>query len=362
MTTLGARASGRTRLALIYGSAAPHLCGVESSTVIMHSALKHYDMAVERIDLGAWRISQTAALLRRVSAHSPDVILIAYPTLAFDRGLGPILFSLLQRIAPLIVVVHEFSHVHVLRRLAISALVARAALVVVTTEEEKASLLGWNSWLARRIAVNPIPSNIPRREWLPSPECEIIMFGQIRPDKGIEAFLTCCDLLAKAKPDLRFRIVGSEVPRFADYAAHIRREAAKRNVEVLENLTNDAVADSFARATVALLPFPDGATERRSSLMAALACGVPIVTTKGPSTPKTLDLAMAPADDYAQLVRYTLDYSTDPASRLAAHRRSVRVAEQFSTPTVIGPIAGWIQALRRDGVQRPYRQAMADKV
>ena len=361
MTTSEARAGGKTRLAMIYGSVAPHFCGVESTTEIMHAALESYGMDVDRVDLGDWRIGRVVALLRRVSALRPDAILMAYPTLAFDRKLGPILFSLLQRIAPMIVLVHEFKHVHPLRRLTISALVARAALVVVTTEAEKASLLGWNPWLARRIAINPIPSTIPPREWLPSPECEIVMFGQFRPDKGIEGFLTCCDMLAKAKPDLRFRIIGSETPRFADYAVRIRREAAERNVAILENLTNDAVADSLARATVALLPFPDGATERRSSLIAALGCGVPVVTTTGENTPKSLDLAMAPADDYAQLVHHTLDYSTDQASRLAAHRRSVRNAEQFSIPTVCGPIAGWIEALRRNGPHRLLRSAMADK-
>jgi glycosyltransferase involved in cell wall biosynthesis len=65
------------------------------------------------------------------------------------------------------------------------------------------------------------------------------------------------------------------------------------------------VAEVLARAQVAYLPFPDGASHRRTSLIAALSHGAAIVTTRGLQTPPELgdvvEFASTPADAFTAI-------------------------------------------------------------
>ncbi len=323
------------RLVMICGSVKPQFCGVESNTALLMSGLARRGVIVREVNIGRWTCAGVTQLLRSVRAERPDAILMPYPTLAFGRKLGPILFALIQRIAPLVVVLHEFAMVHPLRRLAASALVARAARVNITSEREKAALTAWNPWIRDRVRILRVPSNIPLRAWAPGTPTEIVVFSQLRPDKGLEAFLTCCESLTRLLPDARLRIIGSEVPRMAEYAREIRARAARTGVMVTENLDDDAVADTLSKATVALLPYPDGVSFRRASMFAAAACGVPIVTLSGPETPPELAQILQPVDSIAALIARTIHFVNDPAARMAAHAACMQIRELVSLDRIL---------------------------
>lgn len=95
---------------------------------------------------------------------------------------------------------------------------------------------------------------------------------------------------------------------------------------VTEGLEAEAVAEQLAQASVALLPFPDGASFRRGSLLAAAACGVPIVTRHGHDTPETLTRLLQPCTSQAALVARVLACLDQQTTRFAAHRASLEVA------------------------------------
>jgi glycosyltransferase involved in cell wall biosynthesis len=80
------------------------------------------------------------------------------------------------------------------------------------------------------------------------------------------------------------------------------------------------VAAALRACDVAVQPYPDGATTRRTSLMAALANGVPTVTTDGPLTEqvwRTAGVRLAPAGDATSIARAVYDVLHDAPARAA---------------------------------------------
>jgi glycosyltransferase involved in cell wall biosynthesis len=252
-------------------------------------------LSIERIDLGDWRLGRTPALLRATAMAQPDAILMQYPTEAFSRGLAPPAFAISQRIAPLVVTLHEFSTARILRKAADLGVCARARHVVLTTDTEHRAVCRAYPPLGRRSSVIPIGSNIPGREWQPREAFGVVYFGQIRPEKGIEEFLDLAE--AAAGVAATFQIVGSPLPRFQDYFESVRTRAASLGVTLLLGASEQDVSAALATASLCYLPFPDGATMRRGSLMAALECGVPVLTTVSDQTPPALRACITPAAD-----------------------------------------------------------------
>jgi glycosyltransferase involved in cell wall biosynthesis len=261
-----------------------------------------------------------------VKATHPDIVLMQYPTDAFGRGLLPQLFATVQQIAPLAITLHEFTAAHPLRRIALGPLLARARVVVVTAERERDSLLAWYPWLRRRVQIIPIGTNIAGHTSIPAEPPEIVYFGQIRPHKGLETFLECRDELAERFPQARFRVIGSRVPLFSDYYEQIAGRAAANGVEMLGGLTEGEVSATLGRAACALLPFPGGASFRRSSLLAAASCGVPIVTLAGPDTPAEMMEWLQPPTEPGALAGRVAALLEDPEARRRSSEQSRRVA------------------------------------
>jgi hypothetical protein len=101
---------------------------------------------------------------------------------------------------------------------------------------------------------------------------------------------------------------------------------------VTGDLNSEVVAAHIAACAVMLIPYVDGVTTRRSSAMAALAAGVPLVTTRGELTEDIwAELAAAclvPVDQTAELARFALAIGCDDDVRGALGRCGKMVYEQ----------------------------------
>jgi glycosyltransferase involved in cell wall biosynthesis len=124
---------------------------------------------------------------------------------------------------------------------------------------------------------------------------EIVYFGLIRPEKGLEAVLQLANLLHKSSLNCCVRIIGSPDPRMLEYYEKLRLESHGLPVIWDVGLDDGSVGKALARARIAYLPFPDGASERRSSLLACLANGVVTVSTQGKFTTKELSKVILPS-------------------------------------------------------------------
>ncbi len=104
-------------------------------------------------------------------------------------------------------------------------------------------------------------------------------------------------------------------------------------------LKADEVSRCLQAADLVALPFSDGASERRTTLMAALGHGVPVVSTIGHNTGSTLRaadfLSLVPADDADAFVEKVTGMLRDDAARQEMGRRgAARHDAAYAWPVV----------------------------
>ena len=107
---------------------------------------------------------------------------------------------------------------------------------------------------------------------------------------------------------------------------------------VTGTLDDAGAAAALAACNVVALPFTEGAALRRTTLVAALALGCAVISTRSAHPPAALregrDLVLVPPQDATALAEAILDLAADPARRaqLRLHARNAAVA--FAWPTI----------------------------
>ena len=100
-------------------------------------------------------------------------------------------------------------------------------------------------------------------------------------------------------PDARALLAG----RGADAFAQTLEPAIRDRVDVLSTTDAGEIAATLRACDVLVQPYPDGVTTRRTSVMAALSTGVPVITSDGPLTESVWRdshaVALVPSGDYA---------------------------------------------------------------
>lgn len=335
MTATSGSSGHGIKVALVTGNRPPDPCGVGDYADALYQAL---DAAGVQVDLvisprdrgnevaasgatqrGGWGLRHGGALLQSIARVNPDVVHLQYPTAAYKAGLAPQVLALVKR--PLVVTLHEASAVHLLRKAAIYPFLARAKAVIMTTRYEAEYVCRMYPPVRKRVRVIPIGSSIPPAQRSATKSSDVIYFGLIAPNKGIETFLEAATISARAGLGWRFVIVGKVAPGAEHFFNQLRLDASKIGVSWNLDLSADDVAVVLANAAAAYLPYPDGASGRRSSLVAALANGLPTITTRGLATPgefvadETVIFASSPAEAVGQLE--ALRRSTDLSERMS---------------------------------------------
>jgi glycosyltransferase involved in cell wall biosynthesis len=218
-------------------------------------------------------------------------------------------------LVPGVVTLHEVSQAHILRRLALYPFSIRSKHIIFTTEYERRYASTRAPWISGRCTIIPIGTNI---AVVDKPKImdikDVIYFGLIRPQKGLEDILDLASLIKESGAHLAIRIIGKPHPKCIDYYHLLRKRF---------ELPDAAVADLLSRAAVAYMPFPDGASERRSSLMTLLANGIATITTKSPTTPSELDSVVKYAANPGQALQVAISLIDDTTVLLdmSAHAR-----------------------------------------
>jgi glycosyltransferase involved in cell wall biosynthesis len=256
------------------------------------------------------------AVRAALRAWRPDVVHIQYQAGAFDGRGGPALLPpwLARRGGPpTAVTLHDrhvpylFPKAGALRARALRLLTRHAAATIATNGDDWAALRA-DAALAPRLYLLPIGSNIPpltgatrataraetRAALGAGPDTIVIAyFGLAGASKGLDTLLDAFATMGGAGAgDLRLLIIGGEAsatdgarfgahgdPASGDLAGAIRARGLAGRVGVTGALPAAAIAAHLAAADLAALPYRDGASWRRGSLLAALAAGLPVVTT-----------------------------------------------------------------------------------
>jgi glycosyltransferase involved in cell wall biosynthesis len=315
------------KLVMVSGSYPPDVCGGGHYTQRLVEALEMRGVSVEVITGTDWGVKTVPRVQRLIRTLGADLTHIQYPTVGYGRKLGPHLVGLLERA---VVTLHEASQTHILRQLSLFPFLF-GRHIIFTNRFEQAYVSRIAPWVSQRSSVIPIGSNVP----IGRADCErkldeIVYFGLIRPAKGLESVLDLAGILKQRVSGMTVRIIGLAQEKHMSYLNALREQSASLPVVWDLGLSNEATADRLARVAYAYAPFPDGASERRGSLLALLANGVATITMRGPQTPhtleKTVEFAASP-EDAASILEAL---SSDPGRRQELSRHGVQYASQFS--------------------------------
>lgn len=312
------------RVAFVTGPIPAGHCGVGDYTRLLGTAISR-----KGVDVVLFEAAGITALRAAMKKFNPDVIHLQYPTAGFGKGVTPQLFSCLVRS---VLTLHEVEGRHLLRRLSLYPLWARALHVIFTCESNREYSLRWAPWLRESSSVVPLFSNIPvvDKQHCQGASAEIIHFGLIRPNKGIEDVLAFAKFASAEGLPLKVRIVGSTPAKHADYLLKVQVDSSNLPVTWDLNLSAEAVAQRLTRATIAYLPFPEGACERHTSILAALANGVPVITTRSKLTPPALSTAAKFCASPVEAVAVTKELLANPALRGTLSANARHYASRFS--------------------------------
>jgi glycosyltransferase involved in cell wall biosynthesis len=272
--------------------------GPDDDGVCVHRVVKSWG-------LGCWR--SIAAVARQ---EQLDVLNIQYEPAAYGMRVGVnFLPSRTARRfikAPIVTTYHDllmpylFPKAGPLRWKVVEYLARRSEATIVTNEEDRDRLVNLQLSTAN-LHLIPIGSNIQpaqagvfdvaeeRERWqVQRNEFTIGYFGFLNLSKGGEVLMQALRLLIDRRLPVRLILVGGRTgtsdPTNAAYAAQV--EALIDVLDLKEHVSAtgylDAIGASRALSAcdVMALPYADGASVRRGSLMAAIAHGRAIVTTE----------------------------------------------------------------------------------
>lgn len=304
-----------SKLIMITGSYPPMRCGVGDYTShLVEGLARDMDMTLVTsaheslkapcpvLTVKGWGLMRMPALALAIARLRPGVAHLQYPTLGYGFKLGPQLLAMLLRLLGIkvVVTIHEFKHARTLRKLASVPLLLCASSVVFTAASEAESVCRWLSMLGalvwRKADIVPVgPGIFPGSE--PSPRASggplgVAFFGLFYPGRCIEQVIEAVAIASGKLNGMRLMFIGDMHPRYRDYYEQIRSEAGRSlpdgAVSWVIGREPDELREVFGGVDVFILPYPDGASFRRTSLLSAMAFGVPVITTRGDDTPEEL--------------------------------------------------------------------------
>ena len=312
-----------------------------------------------------WSWNSLALILRQIGELRPDVVHIQYQTGAF--AMHPAINVLpwwgkrrLGAQAPrLLVTYHDVNIPYLFPKAGpvrdwVTQLIGRHCDATIVTNEEDRQWTAAYRW-ARPPELIPIGSNIhpslpadydrqqQRARWGFTPADTVLCyFGFLNESKGGETLIRVLDRLVRGGHNCRLLMIGGKLgasdPTNAAYAQSvdglIDSLGLAGRIRWTGFTTSEEVSANLMAADICLLPYRDGASFRRGSFMAALAHGRPIVSTIPRVTVSEMvdgdNIALAPADDVAQLAARVEALSADPALRERLGRGARTLSERFA--------------------------------
>jgi glycosyltransferase involved in cell wall biosynthesis len=229
---------------------------------------------------------------------------------------------------------HEASQAHLLRQFSLYPILARGRHFIFTSQYEQEYVKRMAPWITGKWTVVPIGCNLPLAASSQKAPGVITCFSIVRPDKGLEDVLEMARLLQARGSLARVRIVGALMPRWTAYFARLRAESTALPVEWKIGLDDDSLSRMLAESALAYLPFPDGASERRSSLIAMLMNRACVLTTNGKHTPQQMQSCVVTVSTPAEAADKAQHLLAEPVTAKEIADRGAEYASRFSWESI----------------------------
>lgn len=317
------------RIAMICGSWPPQLCGVGDYSKILADKLEDKNLEIYKIKNISWEWSARREIEAKIRAANPDIVHIQYPSRGFGASRIPAWLVFRLRNLPTVVTLHEYS-----AQVGdpIFGLIPRgmphyipfscADALVFSSDYESRQLARVIPWVRNRSHIIPIASNVGRGANKVRKEV-IVHFGQVCPGKGLERFIEFSALINKHSSSYESLLLGSVPQGHETWAKNLLSSAPTSGFTYYGGLEASDIADYLATSRYAYLPYPDGASAKRGSLLACLLNGVIVITKHSDITPDWIREVTLHADNPDHAMRIILDIETniecqDELSRKAA--------------------------------------------
>jgi glycosyltransferase involved in cell wall biosynthesis len=218
--------------------------------------------------------------------------------------------------------------------------------------------------IGSNIQVNP-PVNYDRVEWrskLGVPEGAILVgfFGFINKSKGVDTLAQAVRIMIdRHQKSTHLLFIGGQTGssdetnvRQADIAQElIGGLGIAKRVHWTGFVDAELVSANLLACDIVALPFKDGVSLRRGTLMAALIHGCPIVTTyPDQPDPELVDgysMRMIPPDNPTRLAEVLFELANNEEIRRQLGANAAQVAQQFAWDTITHQIEHFILGLKQ---------------
>ena len=314
--------------------------------------------------IGRWRWPSLSAVADVALRYELEIVNVQYQAAAYNMRAAAIHYLpwRLRGVAPTVVTFHDlrvpylFPKAGGLRQAAVRGLARRAAGCIATNAADLAVLRGWTDAPLRQI---PIGSNIDAyephhveiaeaRDGLGLGKGDVLLgyFGFLNETKGADTLLD-----ALARLDNRHHLVfiggqtGASDPHNNEaFLRGLREQIARlglgRRVHWTGFLSPERVSTHLAAADLMVMPYRDGVSLRRGTLMAVLAHGRPLITTAPAAPAPELrhgeNVWFVPLDDPVALAEAVAALAGDAARRGQLGRGARELAGLFDWGRIAG--------------------------
>jgi len=255
-----------------------------------------------------WGLGSLRAVARTARQWGADVVHVQYQAAAYGMRLPIHLLPAHLRLslprACRVVTFHDlklpylFPKAGPARRWAVARMMRDSDAVILTNREDEAEYPDFNVHRAPHLI--PIGSNIDprlpqgferaawRARWGLGPDDTVLAyFGFLNATKGGNTLVSALGELERRGRPVKLLMIGGKLgssdPTNQQFARQVEevisREGVADRVLWTGFLPPEEVSAAFAVADMTVLPYSDGVSFRRGSLMAALAHGAPVITT-----------------------------------------------------------------------------------
>lgn len=271
------------KIIFITGSYPPDPCGVGDYTYRLVSELKKdKEIEVEIFKLGNFSFKELLSIIKYLRANKKNIKIMQYPTLGYGWSVLPQILSICFY-KNMYINLHEFSQRKLKAKLATLLFFYSKSYIIFTTEDEYQEGIRYKQSLKNNSFIVRIGSNI---DFLNNVKKinDLIYFGIIMPDKGIEDFIEVVKEIRKTNKNDKILLIGRKQQQNRVYFEKIFNQCKQYDIELLVDYSDKKVAEILAASKVSFLPFPDGVTFRRGSLLACLGNKVNVISYINKST------------------------------------------------------------------------------
>ncbi len=334
------------------------------------------DPKVIKIGGGVWGIRELVKVFRKIREERFNVVHMQYTPLSYGFGVVFKLLPLLVRLSA-----HGIRFVTTFHTLVGGRWISKinALLItmfshsVISTHEEMTQLFNkWFFMFRKKLVQIPIGSNIfpcdtdkgsvrpeiNKRFGISERAVLLINFGFPNPWKGLETLFYSLKILSR-QDRYRLILLGDIRDEDMEYRHRlkglVRRLGINREVIWIEGLDEKTASEVILASDICVLPYVDGISIRRGSLMAAMAHGLPVISTfprvKNPYFRNGENVVFVKEGDRVALAEAMERLADDPAARERLSRNIREIAKTFDWSVIADKTAEIYRGRRPKGAE-----------